>query len=71
MRYNPITLWEDNTSTATLQKGGRGTGWFNAKYKSCMNDSIALINIYKGCLYTEGDSCGVIVIPGVELTFEK
>ena len=71
VHYIPLPFLEDDNSTVTLQKGGRGTGWFNAKYKSCMNDSIALINIYKGYLYTEGNTCGVIIIPGIELTFEK
>ena len=47
----------------TLQKGGRGTGWFTAYDTSCTSCSITFIYTYVGTLYIEVDACGIIYVP--------
>ena len=57
MHFRPLTFLEYNNSTVTIQNGARGSGWFTAEQKSCMNSSSNLLKFY------EGNACGVIYIP--------
>ena len=71
MNYIPLTLLEYNNSTAPPQKCGIVSWWFIADEKSCTNDSITFLNVYSSTLYTEGNKCGIIAIPAIEITIDK
>ena len=60
VHYIPLPFLEENNSTVTLQKFGRGSGWFTAEDKSCKNASITFLNVDNSNLYTEGNVCIII-----------
>ena len=60
VHYIPLPFLEDDNSTVTLQKGGRGYGWFTAEDTSCKNASINFLNVDNSNLYTEGNVCSII-----------
>ena len=69
MHYNPLHFLEDSNNTSPLQKGGIKSQWFADQGTICMNASINLLFVDVVTQYTEGNSCGFIDIPVIEITF--
>ena len=71
MNWNRIPSLEYNNITATLQKGGRGSGWFTAEEKSYTNTSINFLNVDKSTHYTEDNAYSIIYISVSESTLDN
>ena len=57
--------------TADVKSGGKWSGWLTSG--SGKNSSIAYFNysVDKIIMDAEGNSCGIIFIPSIEITFEN
>ena len=71
VHYNPIYILEDYNSTVLIQKYGRWSEWFTSEDKICTNDSGKFLNVDEDTLYTKGNTCGVIDIPIIAVTFDN
>ena len=71
--FQPPTFIGINNITAPIKKASKWYGWLNAEETSCKNDSINYFN-YSGdnsILDSKGNTCGIIAIPSIEITFEN
>ena len=62
-----------NIITAPVKKGSRQYERFAAELKSYNNDSSTYFNdsVDNSILYDEGNACGSIAIPSIEITFDN
>ena len=71
INYNHIPFLKDNNSSAPLQKGRGGSGWFTVEETSCTNYSNDFLNVDEGELFNEGNACGDIIINVIEITTDN
>ena len=69
----PYPFLENNNINVPIQKGIRRYEWFAAEWTSCKNASTTYFNdsVYNSILDAEGNTCGIISIPSIEITFDN
>ena len=70
--FQPSPYIGINIITLPVNKGGRWYVWLTSEEAGCKNDSIRYFkySVDISILYAEGNSCGIISIPSIEITFD-
>ena len=72
-KFSTLSLSKKNNISVHIQKDSRWYEWSISGETSCKNASIAYFSdsIDNSILYAEGNACGILSIPIIEITFDN